>query len=53
MGVSVTTFSFIILVSKLVFCCALFFGNINVGRSGRYIVDVVERKYVFIGMCRL
>ena len=48
-GMSVTTFVFIILVSKLIFCCAVFFGNVEVRRGGRYIVDVVEEKYVFIG----
>ena len=47
-----TTFVFTILVSKLVFCRAIFFGNVEVGRGGRYIVDIVEGKYVCIGMCR-
>ena len=49
---SVTTFVFIILVSKLVFCYAVVFGNVEVGRGGRYIFDIVEGKYLFIGMCR-
>ena len=52
MCMSVTTFVFITWVSKLVFRCAIFFGNVAVGRGGRYIVDVVEGKYIFIGMCR-
>ena len=41
-------FEFIILVSKLIFSVLYFFGNVEVGRGGRYIVDVVEKKYVFI-----
>ena len=49
---SVTTFVFIILVSKLVFCCATFFSNGEVGRVGRYMGNVLEGKCVFIGRCR-
>ena len=45
-------FLFIILVFKWAFCCAVFYGNVEVKRGGRYIVDVVEGKYLFIGMCR-
>ena len=52
MGMSVTNLLFIILVYKLVFCCAVLFCNVKVGRGGRYIVDIVEGKYLFIGMCR-
>ena len=52
MGISVTTFIFIILVSQLVFYCAVCFGNVEVGRGGRYMDDVVEGKYVLIGTCR-
>ena len=33
---SVTTFLFIILLSKLVLCCAVFCGNGEGGRVGRY-----------------
>ena len=42
MGMSVTTFLFITLASKLFSCCVVFFGNVKVGRDGRYMSDVVE-----------
>ena len=47
-----TNFLFIILVSKLVFCCAVFCGNGEGERGGRYMGNFVEEKYVFIGLCR-
>ena len=47
-----TNFVFIILVSKLVFCCAVFYCNGEVGRGGRYMSNGVEGKYIFIGMCK-
>ena len=47
-----TTFVFIILVSKFLFCFVVFVRNAEILRGGRYIVDVVEGKYGFIGICR-